>query len=57
MPLAPDVIVIHGVVVDAVHAQLDAEAVTLNCPGPPAAVADCVVDESVKVHGGSPAPV
>jgi hypothetical protein len=52
VPLAPDVIVIHDVVVDAVHAQFGADAVTLNCPVPPPTFTDCVVAESVKVHGG-----
>ncbi len=56
VPVAPDVIVIQGVVVCAVHEQV-APAETVMAPVPPAAAADCPRGAIAYVHGVAPACV
>ncbi len=52
VPDCPDVTVIHEVLVDAVHAQEPAEAVTANEPDAPGSPTFCEAGEIENVHAG-----
>ena len=53
MPLAPDVIVAKlALPIEAVHAQDDADAVTLTAPVPPAGGCVADVGEMLNEHAG-----
>lgn len=52
VPVAPFVIVIQDAPLEAVHAQVPADAVTRMSPTPPALGTVCEVGASVNVHGG-----
>jgi len=52
VPEVPPVMLIHGALVVAVHAQLFADTVTAIDPDPPAFVKLCVVGDIEKEHAG-----
>jgi hypothetical protein len=52
VPEAPAVMLIHGALVVAVHAQLLADAVTVIEPDAPVSATFSVVDEMENVHDG-----
>jgi len=52
VPDCPDVTVIHAALVDAVHAQVPAEAVTANEPDAPGSPTFCEAGEIENVHAG-----
>ena len=51
VPVVPAEMVIQDVVVEAVHAHVEAEAVTLIWLCPPEDGIDCAVADNVNVHG------
>jgi hypothetical protein len=52
VPDVPEVIVIHGALVDALHAQVPAEAVTAMEPVPPVSPTFCDAGEIENVQAG-----
>jgi hypothetical protein len=57
VPLAPELMVSHDVAVDAVHAQVDADGVTVIELVPAPAPTGWLVADSAKVHGAAAACV
>jgi len=52
VPDAPAVIVIHGAPLDALHAQVDADAAMVKLPVPPPVATACVEGDTLNVQGG-----